>query len=243
MAQDLRTGSTLEADLALARSLVYRLLSQAFAYPTPEAVEGLRDQDLPLAVSFADVLPEPVRATLEGAAAAYAAADPGELEAAYRDLFSHVHSADCPMYETDFTARDVWRQANELADLAGFYRAFGVEQRAERPDHVSAELEFLHVVSYKAAWAMAMDEEDHVEVCTAAERAFLRDHALRWLPGFAARVEALAVGETYLSVAQLATAFLRSEAEVHHLEVPADLEPAAEPPAEPEVPSLCEADP
>ena len=201
-----------EAGAALARSAVHRFLSQALTYPTPQTVEQLREQDLPLAVALAEPLGEGVGAALASASAELEATDASRLEADYRATFSHVHSADCPMYETDFTAGDVWRQTRELADLAGFYRAFGMDQRLERPDHVTVELEFLHLVAYKTAWALVHGDEGHADVCAEAEKRFLTDHALTWVPGFAARVAALAPEGPYRAFGELALALLRAEA-------------------------------
>jgi len=64
------TRTVTSADGALARSLAYRLLSQAFAYPMPPEVARLRDEDLPLALASAEGLEAPVRAGLEALAEA-----------------------------------------------------------------------------------------------------------------------------------------------------------------------------
>lgn len=211
MATDVR-AQTAGADLALARSAVYRLLSQAFAYPTPDAAEQLLEEDLPLAMAVSAPLPPHVRWALDEAATTFGRVSPDELEEAYRDVFSHVHSADCPMYETDYTERDVWRQTRELADLGGFYRAFGLEEQGDRPDGVSVELEFMHLASYKAAWASVQRDQEHAETCRRAQESFLRDHLLKWVPELADRVAAIARTEPYAAVARLALEFLRSEA-------------------------------
>jgi TorA maturation chaperone TorD len=116
------------------------------------------------------------------------------------------------LYETDFGAGDVWRQSQELADLAGFYRAFGVDVQGERPDNAPVELEFLHVLAFKAGWALARDETEHAEVCDRAEEAFLRDHALRWIPSLAERIAAAAVDGPYAAAAMLIRELLRAEA-------------------------------
>ncbi len=196
---------------ALARSAAYRALARALADPTPEGLARLVDEDLPFALAVADALPGPARDALGEVAEAFAGRSPEELEREYRRLFTHVHSADHPAFETDVTARDLWRQARELADLAGFYRAFGMASRGERPDHVAVELEFLQLVSYKAAWAAARADPEGVAVCARAEEAFLADHALRWMPVLAARLSA--AGGPYAAVGRALAAVLRAEAD------------------------------
>lgn len=209
----LLTGRTRLADEALARSAVYRLLSSVFTYPVPETVGRLRDEDLPFATAVAEALPQQVRGELERAAFELSRATPEEIEIAYRGTFSHVHSADCPLYETDFTSREIWRQSQELADLAGFYCAFEIEVEGERPDHISVELEFMHLLAYKEAWAVVQGDREGEEVCRAAQERFLADHLLKWAPGLALRVETVAGTGPYAAAGRLASAFLRAETE------------------------------
>ncbi len=209
----LDTDPAVEASGALARSAVLGLLSQALAYPTALAVDDLLEEDLPFSLALASRLPQEVAEALRALAGALEGVRAEALEATYRDRLSHVHSQDCPLYETDHAARAVWRQAQDLADLGGFYRAFGLEETGERVDHVSVELEFLHFLAYKLAWALERGETEHAEVCSLAEEAFLRDHVLRWMPDVAERLAALGEGTPYEVVADLLGVFLRAESD------------------------------
>ncbi len=76
----------------------------------------------------------------------------------------------------------------QLADVAGFYRAFGFEARGERPDHLSAELEFLALVSLLEARALLVGNAEQAQVCAEARTAFIRDHLRGWIPAFRERV-------------------------------------------------------
>ncbi|MBI4260243.1 MAG: molecular chaperone TorD family protein [Actinobacteria bacterium] len=234
-------GSRERADEAVARSAVYRLLSQAYAYPTVEAVRRLRRQDIPLARAVSGRLDHAVREGVESVAASFRGIPTHRLEAAYRDAFSHVHSVDCPPYETDYSAGEVFRQSRDLADLAGFYRAFGLQAARERTDHVTLELEFMHMASYKEAWAEARAETEHAEVCRSAQGAFLADHLGRWLGGFASRVEAVAA-RPYGAAARLTRVFLESEAGRFGL-VPHEVLPEPSGLGDAEGVALCEPDP
>jgi TorA maturation chaperone TorD len=102
----------------------------------------------------------------------------------------------------------------ELADVAGFYRAFGVELRpgTERPDHLGAELEFMQLLAAKEALALG-DEGDgeRAELCREAARAFLRDHLGRWVKAFADAVEAGAGEPFYRAAARLLASFVAHE--------------------------------
>jgi TorA maturation chaperone TorD len=72
-----------------------------------------------------------------------------DLERTFDWLFGHsLRGRTCP-YETEYGKREPVRQAHELSDIAGFYRAFGLEQKSasERCDHIACELEFLELLS------------------------------------------------------------------------------------------------
>ncbi len=241
MGTSVATETTREADTALARSALYRVLAEAFEYPTRQAMARLRQRDLPLARAASSPL------GLERAVARVADALRGRsyrrIEAAYRDLFSQVASVDCPPHETDYTTTDIFRKSEEMADVAGFYRAFGVEGSAEeraRPDHVTVELEFMHLLTYKEAWARAHEEADGLEVCLEAQRAFLRDHLARWFPDFARRVAALGSGTPYEPVAALAGDFFRAEMQRFGIQPGLTGPAAARGKPDPEPPGLCE---
>ncbi len=227
-----------EASRALSVSAVYGLLSQALTYPTGVVVRELLEEDLPFAVALAPSLPEDVAGALEGVADALTGATASSLERAYRERFTHVHPRDCPLYETDHTSREVWRQASDLADLGGFYRAFGLEESGERVDHVSVELEFLHVLAYKRAWALDNRQAEHAEVCGRAEGSFLRDHVLRWLPDVAERLQAIGAGTPYAALGALMDAVLRAESA--RTGVPIRVGTPVEPIEGPEEVALCE---
>lgn len=89
-------------------------------------------------------------------------------------------------YESSYE-RDPFRQARVIADVAGFYRAFGAAAHgpaAERPDHAGTELEFLGFLAERRVAALDAGDLDDAERIRQIEDAFLTDHAGRWLPGF-----------------------------------------------------------
>lgn len=117
-------------------------------------------------------------------AAAAAAADPEELAGEHEALFGSAGA--CPPYEADYEA-DPFRRTRQLADVAGFYRAFGAEAggpAGERPDHAGCELEFLAFLALRRADCLERGDPEGARACAEAEGAFLRDHAGRWLPSF-----------------------------------------------------------
>ena len=110
----------------------------------------------------------------------------------------------------------------ELADIAGFYHAFGVElnEQAERADCISAELEFMQLVSAKQAIALEAlrhanaEAAEQVEICRDAARAFLKDHLTRWLGKFVLVLEAAGAAAVYITAAKLARDFVQFDSDL-----------------------------
>jgi TorA maturation chaperone TorD len=113
------------------------------------------------------------------------------LRAEHARLFGHSVRGSCPPYELEYGRSEIIQQTAELADLSGFYKAFGLDLREsafERGDHIAVECEFLSVLCAKQAWGLRQGQVEMAETCLDAQRLFLRDHLARWSPAFAHRV-------------------------------------------------------
>jgi TorA maturation chaperone TorD len=111
-----------------------------------------------------------------------------DLQAEHRRVFSNVITLDCPPYETLFGNDHVFGQAHTMGDIAGFYRAFGVELSKdihERMDHLSVELEFMHFLAYKESYARCHDGAEKTQIVVDAQKKFVKEHVGRWVPLFA----------------------------------------------------------
>jgi TorA maturation chaperone TorD len=127
------------------------------------------------------------------------------------------------MYETELGLPHEFRQSQELADIAGFYRAFGFQTGGtvrERPDHLAAELEFMYLLALKEAYAAANSMPEQVEICVDAQRKFLQDHLARWIGSFCRSLERSIderlgkdrLESPYFKLARLAEAFVSTDA-------------------------------
>ena len=148
--------------LLLARRTSYRFMALALGDPrngtfgqlaqaetrtlVSEAAEILREEDAtvarPLALGerpLADLDPAPIFARLPSSAA--------ELNHLYEDTFGLLSGSKCLPYETEYVpSKFTFQRSNMLADVAGFYHAFGLQTSSscpDRPDHVALECEFL----------------------------------------------------------------------------------------------------
>jgi len=114
-----------------------------------------------------------------------------------------------------------------LADIAGFYRAFGFpypEGGDEKPDHIATELEFVAFLLAKEARALVSQETEAVDVVQKARRAFLTDHLATWIGGLAAALRRHAPDDLRTAAAQAAA---QAVAEDVPVEAPSAGEPDA----------------
>ena len=192
----------MELEQNISRALIYGFLASMFTYPQENWTE-----DVPLLVENVVTLTEcsdwlvipPVSLT--------------QLQAAHRYIFGLVGSL---CYETEYGLPHEYQQSQQMADVAGFYRAFGFalgQAVRERPDHVAVELEFMHVLALKEAYAWQAGQPEHVAICVDAQQKFLQDHLGRWFDLFTQGVTHNAPDSVYALAAQLAAVFVRADAE------------------------------
>ncbi|GBC85354.1 Selenate reductase assembly chaperone protein [bacterium HR11] len=204
-------------DANVARSGFYRLLSAAFLYPNAELWDFLRT-GVPAARELLADLPAENRADLEFLLQAWdrslRALTLDDLEAEYIRTFTHVTPVEYPPYETQYGHTQVFYQSQQLADIAGFYRAFGLDVSTgakERLDHISVELEFMAFLAYKEAYARAHDGDAAGEICRRAQQSFMTHHLGRFGPLFARRLRQKAGDGYYGAPAELLERFLEAE--------------------------------
>jgi DMSO reductase family type II enzyme chaperone len=193
---------------ALRRSALYRLLAMAFSYPIPARLESVAAGSRQAAAEA----PAELRGALHRLGDAAGNADAGALAGEHVALFQR--EVRCPPYEGAYGPAQLAGKAALLADVAGFYRAFGLEPAAGQPeveDHVCAELEFVSGLALKEAWAIAESQTEGLEVTLAAQRAFLMDHLARWSAAFAGRVTTAAAPGFYPAAAALLQAWLEAD--------------------------------
>lgn len=197
---------------ALARSYLYCILSPLFLYPGEVTFSGLNWGEGEEAVALLGS-PDGLKEAIESLKGCLET--PGDLQSEYGRVFGHTISKECPPYETQYggthDTSNIFQQAQVLADIAGFYRAFGLEasdQVKERLDHISIELEFMAFLTYKQAHALTSGWEDKAEVCREAQAKFLNDHLGQWVPLFTTRLSENAGDGFYWELSRLTKAFL-----------------------------------
>lgn len=195
--------------IAGARSNVYRLVAEAFGFPAPEIaasiVSGAWRGDIS---SAAEVLPFGPLPALTGENPPGGGIDPGELQRGYIGLFDVGRGQPyCPLYEGYHRPG----RMKLMEDLVRFYEHFGLKHTpGDQPDHVCAEMEFMHYLAFKQAASLATGRP--AGGLALAQEDFLSRHLCRWLPTVRARLEARPEAQSfYRFAAEVASAFCEAD--------------------------------
>ncbi|GAA0723921.1 TorA maturation chaperone TorD [Halorubrum trapanicum] len=142
--------------------------------------------------------------------------DPTELERTFARTFGVETDGAVDRYEVAYAPGGVTVNTDRMADAAGFYRAFGLENAGgarDRADAVSVQLEFCSHLAAQRAYLRETGDETGAERVTEATAAFLEDHVGRWVPRFAADVREAADGGPFPALADALGAFVDLETE------------------------------
>lgn len=196
------------ADSALARGVLARYLKLALRSPdaeshrelvSPHTVDALGRAGLVLGVEVPR--PAEIKPTQS------------DLVASHTRLFGHsLRGLVCP-YELEYGEREPVSQAQELSNIRGFYRAFGLEpsaEHAERWDHVAVELEFVELLSMKEAYALETGLEEMYAVTRDASKRFVRHHLGFFGMALASALEAEDPAGFYARIGRLLASFLEA---------------------------------
>jgi DMSO reductase family type II enzyme chaperone len=203
-------------DLAVARSFIYRVLAQTFQDPTPESWAWLCQPATRESFQSAWKALQ-LKAGESSACPAFESDAFDSFHSAYLAVFGHAARGSCPLNEIEYgdLKADPLFQPHRLADLAAFYRAFGLElayNAGERQDHICLELEFMCVLAAREAYALENQfDADDLSFGRDAQKRFLRDHLGRWVPAFTRRLSAASHDPTLMALATFTRAFVTTE--------------------------------
>ena len=196
-----------------------------------QAAEVLRDEPLAKAEDLAvgdqpieQLDPAPVLAQMPAAAA--------ELNTLYENSFGLLVSSGSPPYETEYIGdKFTFQRSHALADISGFYHAFGLKPslaHPERHDHIVLELEFMAFLigqQRQASEDNDPDREQHETVCGDAQVRFFREHLAWWVPAFARLLSHEAKGGYFDAVAVFQAALNTAYSKMHVVEPPSTTVP------------------
>lgn len=164
-----------DGQAALGRAMIYDFLAQALAYPDEDRIADLRD--MASIVLHAGGWVPLLRL------AAMAREVPADiLQIEFITAQTLNTSPDCPLFETAYFGADPQQQTQRMADISGFYKAFGVEigSGEMRPDDLTVELEFMAFLCRKEAYASDHLGAPRMAQARKAQRMFFENHLGRW---------------------------------------------------------------
>ena len=125
-----------------------------------------------------------------------------DLRSDYIAIFDQAKSLN-PLYETEYGRERAMFKANELSDIAGFYRAFGFEMNQEGDrdmvDHISVELEFYSLLLMKHMYLQESQDLDGCEIVHDGMKKFMDSHLGRFVPAILER-EGVKSSATYSTI-------------------------------------------
>jgi putative dimethyl sulfoxide reductase chaperone len=189
---------------AESRAACYRLLAQGLASPQSGFAESMLGQLLDALVASEGSRALASELSDVAAGLKHSQTLPlYQLQGEHTGLFINNHPrVPCPPYESAYREKTLMGVATTTA--AATYREWGLEVGSEFADHAGAELEFM-------AFVIRLSVQDEDTDTLPAQRAFLRDHILTWMPAFASDIQKSSAIDLYTSLGKLLAAFLTLE--------------------------------
>ncbi|MEK7232727.1 MAG: molecular chaperone TorD family protein [Elusimicrobiota bacterium] len=193
-------ADTVEKVPAPPRAIALRLVSVGFGYP--DAAWKTRFDALLRAARDSRAVPAGGLNKLEQALSAVL---PSELEGQHFRLFGPAPV--CPLELAFHATKDPNGQAKKIADLAGFYKAFGVESE-HRADGLPAVLEFLAYLEIKRVHAELNGWSEKRDIAADAAEKMRGELVFKTVGVIARKLSAAGAPEFYLQLAALCRSLL-----------------------------------
>lgn len=208
---------------ALARSRLYQLLAAIFRYPTVDFFESLEQgkylseisealrasphQDSKLETEFLEKAEE-IQGSLSGLSFE-------DFEVEFTRTFE-VGAPMPPCPPSEGLYRKSPARQSIMLQISEFYKHFGLEMdqntgKRELPDHISAELEFLHFLTFKEDQAREAGDRELLTGYLLAQSDFLQRHPLHWISSFSDKIGEVSPGTAPSLFAEITELFLYEE--------------------------------
>lgn len=182
------------------RADTYKLLAECYCLPDEKLIGRLDD----LARQADDPLGELSRV----------ASGIGDIEALrvdYARLFVGPFKLLAPPYGSLYLEGDIL-MGNSTADVVNWYRQEGVEIAVkDMPDHVVAELEFMHILILKDISATGDGDAETACDYREKQRSFLGAHLGAWVTAFTEKIRENARTEYYKALGRVTGRFIHED--------------------------------
>ncbi|MCZ7401615.1 MAG: molecular chaperone TorD family protein [Candidatus Methanoperedens sp.] len=206
------------------RSNLYKLLSTGFRYPDPEIFKTFQNgeflDELMYNISSISGL-NALMLEYSGMAGNHKDDMKGMTMAQFEIEFTRIFDAGtpvplCPPNESHYCRKP---GSVVMLEVSEFYNFFGMrmsqeEGKREFPDHICAELEFLHFLTFREEEALGEDKLEEYKGYLLAQKDFLERHLIQWIPEFCLKLQDSASLTFYVRLGQITSRFISSEFEL-----------------------------
>lgn len=122
----------------------------------------------------------------------------------------------CSPYEGHYCEKP---RSMVMLEVSEFYNFFGLrmnqeEDKREFPDHICAELEFLHFLTFKEEEALREGNGEKLNGYLLAQKDFLESHLIQWIPEFCFKLQKSESVPFYAGLAQITSQFISFELKI-----------------------------
>jgi len=197
-------------DIEQLRLEAYRLLADGYHRPDPSLPDSMTKLKILLepvcreAVAFADGMLADIAST----------GDTGSLEVDYTRLFVGPFNVPAPPYGSVYLEGERQVMGASTADVRKRYLTAGLDLDAgfkDAPDHIAAELEFMHFLIFKAMEAAGSGDFNQVITCLLDQKYFLEIHLGAWIHDFSESVVENANTSFYRNLARATKTFIKED--------------------------------
>ena len=191
----------------------FRILSDCFFLPDPGISEKLEDLEFNMADMCETIVPliQNMRKEFK------TGADFEPLKVDFAKLFVGPYQLSAAPYGSVYLEGERKMMGNSTLDVRKRYRDAGLDTAKtfkDAPDHIGAELEFMHYLIFKEIEGFANADIETAIVFFQRQKSFLEDHLVAWVPQFAAGIIANAETSFYQNLAKATELFLKVNYEI-----------------------------
>jgi putative dimethyl sulfoxide reductase chaperone len=204
----------------IARASTYKLLAECYYPPGERTLQNVMQLRSSLKALGSPASEDADR--MEAALSAHEGFE--ELAIDHARLFVGPFALLAPPYGSVYLERERRLMGDSTLAVSESYREAGLEVAAGfngTPDHIAAELEFMHFLSVKAIEALAGEDLVRARHFRQKQKSFLERHLAAWVPDFSRSLEDQAQTQFYQSLAVATRMFVESDFDQCRGEVPA----------------------
>ena len=199
-------------DQETARAVVYQKLADAFRLPSPDLSANMTALADALKFLGSDAAPDVARLAAER----YVEADRQDITVDHAALFIGPFLVPAPPYGSIYLEDKRQLMGASTMAVRRHYLLIGLDiapEFKEAPDHICAELEFMHILVYQALAAVDTGDHDLLMATIGQQRTFLERHLGAWVPAFADKVAEHARTVFYRGLASVMRTFVAEDME------------------------------